>query len=125
MNLLLDTHVLLWWLADSSKLSASAREVIADNGNVVIVSAATIWEIRIKQALGKLEIAPNYYEVIAQQGFEMLSISPIHAHAVGDLAAVHRDPFDRMLITQAKLEGLTIVTHDAVFKEYDVPILFV
>jgi len=82
-----------------------------------------IWEMRIKQALGKLEIAPNFYTVIQQQGFEMLPISPDHAYAVGDLPMIHSDPFDRMLLAQAKMEKLSIVAHDTIFHSYGIPVL--
>jgi len=123
MNLLLDTHILLWWLDDNASLSTNVRGAIADTDNVVILSAAVIWEIRIKQGIGKLEIAPNFYKVIKQQGFEMLSITPDHAYAVGNLPNHHRDPFDRILIAQALLEGFTIVTHDAIFNRYPIPVL--
>jgi len=104
MNLLLDTHILLWWRDDNASLPVNAREAIADTDNVIILSAAVIWEIRIKQAIGKLNIAPNFYHVIKKQGFEMLAITSDHAHAVGDLPEHHRDPFDRILIAQAILE---------------------
>jgi PIN domain nuclease of toxin-antitoxin system len=123
MNLLLDTHILLWWLDDSPSLPERARNAIADIDNLIIIGAAVIWEIRIKQALGKLKIAPDFYDVIKQQGFEMLSITSDHAYAVGDLPKHHRDPFDRILIAQAKLEGLMVVTHDAIFKKYQIPVL--
>jgi PIN domain nuclease of toxin-antitoxin system len=123
MNLLLDTHILLWWLDDSPSLPEPARNAIAGMDNLIIVGAAVIWEIRIKQALGKLKIAPNFYDVIKQQGFEMLSVTADHAYAVGNLPKHHRDPFDRILIAQAKLERLTVVTHDAVFKKYQIPVL--
>jgi PIN domain nuclease of toxin-antitoxin system len=82
-----------------------------------------IWEIRIKQALGKLEIPSNFYQVLKDQGFEMLSITADHADAARDLPLHHRDPFDRMIISQARLEGLSIVTHDKIFKKYDVSLL--
>ncbi len=123
MNLLLDTHILLWWLDDNPLLTDKARDAISDTDNIIIVSAASIWEIRIKQALGKLEITPDFYDVIKEQGFEMLSITSDHAFAVGDLPAHHRDPFDRIMIAQAKKESLTIVTFDAVFKKYRIPVL--
>lgn len=123
MNLFLDTHILLWWLDDNPSLSEQARKAISDTNNLIVLSAVVIWEIRIKQALDKLRIVPNFYEVIKQQGFEMLSITPDHAYAVGDLPAHHRDPFDRMLIAQAKLEGFTVVTHDPIFKKYQIPVL--
>ncbi len=123
MNLLLDTHILLWWLDDHALLPVNAREAIADTDNLIILSAAVVWEIRIKQGIGKLEIAPNFYAVIKEQGFEMLAITPDHAYAVGDLPKHHRDPFDRILIAQAMLEGFTLVTHDAIFNKYPIPVL--
>lgn len=123
MNLLLDTHVLLWWLDDHPSLSEAGRSAIADPNNLIILSAVVIWEIRIKQALGKLEIAPDFYHVIKKQGFELLSVTSDHAYAVGDLPLHHRDPFDRMIIAQAKLEGFSVITHDLIFKKYGVPVL--
>ena len=123
MNIFLDTHVLLWWLDDSPLLSDKVRNAIANSENLVVLSSVVIWEIRIKQALGKLVIAPEFYDVIKDEGFEMLSITPDHANAVGELPMHHRDPFDRMIIAQAKLEGLTIATQDSVFKKYDVTVL--
>jgi len=123
MNLLLDTHVLLWWLDDHPDLSPRAKSVIADGNNLVFVSAAVIWEIRIKQALGKLEVPANFRKVLDQQGFELLDITVDHAYAVGDLPSHHRDPFDRMLVAQAKLEGLTLVTHDLRLKKYKITLI--
>ncbi len=123
MNLLLDTHILLWWLDDNASLSVNARQAIADTDNLIILSAAVIWEIRIKQAIGKLKIAPNFYDVVKEQGFEMLAITSEHAYAVGDLPKHHRDPFDRILIAQALLEGFTLVTQDAIFNQYAIPLL--
>jgi len=123
MNLLLDTHVLLWWLDDHPTLSQKARAAIADGKNLVFVSAVVIWEIRIKQTLGKLEIPRSFRRVLDDQPFEMLDITIEHAHAVGDLAAHHRDPFDRMLVAQAKVEGLTLVTRDIRLKKYKIPLI--
>ena len=123
MNLLLDTHALLWWLDDNPTLSKKAREAISDGGNMVFVSAVVIWEIRIKQALGKLEIPSDFREAINSQAFEMLPITADHAHLIGELPQHHRDPFDRMLIAQAKFERLTLVTRDKNFNKYNVPIL--
>jgi PIN domain nuclease of toxin-antitoxin system len=123
MNLILDTHVLLWWLDDSSLLSDAGRSVIANPDNVIVLSAVVIWEIRIKQAIGKLEIAPDFYPVIKNQGFDLLPITVDHAMAVGELPMSHRDLFDRMIIAQAKLEGLKVMTHDSIFKEYDISVL--
>ncbi|MBW2427319.1 MAG: type II toxin-antitoxin system VapC family toxin [Deltaproteobacteria bacterium] len=123
MNLLLDTHVLLWWLDASPTLSEKATSSIADGNNLIFVSAAVIWEIRIKQALRKLTIPDNFRKVLDQQPFEMLAITAEHAHAVGNLPAYHRDPFDRMLIAQAKIERMTIVTRDTIIKHYKIPII--
>ena len=123
MNLLLETHVLLWWLDDNPTLSKKARDAIANGSNVVFVSAAVIWEIRIKQALGKLQIPKDFESVLNQQALEMLAVTTEHAHAIAHLPFHHRDPFDRMLIAQAKAEGLTLVTRDMVFKKYKIPII--
>ncbi len=123
MNLFLDTHILLWWLDDNRSLSSQAREAIATTDNLIFVSVAVIWEIRIKQALGKLKITPDFLIILQQQGFEILSITANHAFKVGDLPMHHRDPFDRMLIAQAMEEGLTIMTHDRIFKKYKIPLI--
>jgi PIN domain nuclease of toxin-antitoxin system len=119
---LLDTHALLWWLADEG-LTDQAKDAIADPANLVMVSAASAWEISIKKALGKL-IAPDDIErQVEEGGFTPLAISIRHGLAAGQLPRHHDDPFDRMLIAQAFAEGLTVVTHDKRFSEYDVPTL--
>jgi PIN domain nuclease of toxin-antitoxin system len=123
MNLLIDTHVLLWWLDDHPSLSEKARAVIADGNNMVFLSAAVIWEIRIKQALGKLKIPANFRQVLDKQPLETLAITAEHAHAVKDLPPHHRDPFDRMLIAQATVEGFTIVSGDTNIAKYKIPII--
>jgi len=123
MNLSLDTHGLLWWLDDSPALGQSARTAIMDDRNIVVVSAAVVWEIRIKQALGKLDIDSSFLDVVRGQGFELLSITADHAYAVGELPMHHRDPFDRLIIAQALLEGLTVVTRDPLFAKYAVPVI--
>ena len=123
MKLLLGTHVLLWWLDDNPALLEQAHSTITDSHNLVALSAVTILEIGIKQALGKLTIPKNFFEIIKRQPFEMLSFAPDHSYGTGDLPMHHRYPFDRMIITQAKLEGFTVVTHDAVFRKYDIPVL--
>jgi PIN domain nuclease of toxin-antitoxin system len=123
MNLLLDTHVLLWWLDDHPVLSRKAKAAIADGKNLVFVSAVAIWEIRIKQALGKLAIPQNFQKVLNAQPFEKLDITVEHAHAIKDLPAHHRDPFDRMLVAQTKVEHLTLVTRDIRLKKYKIPII--
>ena len=123
MNLLLDTHVLLWWLDDEPTLSKKARDAITTGENMVFISAVVIWEIRIKQALGKLKIPKNFRKVLEQQPFEFLPITVEHAHEIALLPLHHRDPFDRMLVAQAKIENLSLVTRDAHLKGYDVPII--
>ncbi|MDA0337590.1 MAG: type II toxin-antitoxin system VapC family toxin [bacterium] len=123
MRLLLDTHALLWWLDDAPELSATARAAIAGGDNVVFVSAATIWEIRIKQAIGKLQISADFEQVLDDQGFDCLDVTSRHAHALANLPLHHRDPFDRMLIAQARVERLKIITLDASFSSYDVPLI--
>lgn len=123
MNLLLDTHVLLWWLDDYPTLSKKAKDEIANGKNLVFISAVVIWEIRIKQSLGKLKVPNNFRKVLDSQPFEQLDITVEHAHAVGDLPAHHRDPFDRMLVAQTKVEHLTLVTRDIHLEKYKIPII--
>jgi PIN domain nuclease of toxin-antitoxin system len=119
VRLLLDTHVLLWWLADDRKLGKSAREVIANPNNDVLVSSASLWEAAIKAALGRLEIELDDLEdAILRNGFQPLPIGFRHAITAGRLPAVHRDPFDRMLIAQASVEELRVISHDRVFERY-------
>ena len=122
MRLLLDTHALLWWLADEG-LTTQARDAIADPANLVAVSAASAWEISIKKALGKLAAPDDLEQQVQEGGFSPLPISIAHALAAGQLARHHEDPFDRMLIAQALAEGLTIVTRDKRFNDYGVPLL--
>jgi PIN domain nuclease of toxin-antitoxin system len=122
VNLLLDTHVLLWWLAASERLTKRIRRVVADCPRVY-VSAATVWEIAIKRALGKLEIPDNLEETLAANSFVSLPISVSHAIAAGKLPRHHDDPFDRMLVAQAALGSLTLLTADARLKAYDASIL--
>jgi PIN domain nuclease of toxin-antitoxin system len=122
VRLLLDTHALLWWLADEG-LTSQARDAIADPAALVVVSAVSAWEISIKKALGKL-VAPDDLEHQVQAGgFMRLPISIAHGVAAGQLVRHHEDPFDRMLIAQAYAEGLTIVTRDKRFADYGVALL--
>jgi len=120
VNLLLDTHTLLWWLDGNPTLSEKARTAIADGGNPVFLSAVVIWEIRIKQGLGKLTLPPDFREVLDRQPFENLPITAEHAHRVAELPSHHRDPFDRMLVAQATSERFTIVTRDSDIARYRV-----
>lgn len=122
MRLLLDTHALLWWLADDPALDPDAADAIADAG-VVVVSAASAWEIAIKQALGKLDGPDDLEAEIASNDLTPLPISLRHALAAGSLPAHHTDPFDRMLVAQARLEELTLVSRDPRIALYGVPVL--
>jgi PIN domain nuclease of toxin-antitoxin system len=127
MNLLLDTHILLWWLADDPALGNRAREAIADARNGVWISAASAWEVAIKSALGRLHLPAPATKVLpaglAENDFSPLPITVDHALRVIDLPPVHNDPFDRILIAQAIAQSLTLVTADAVFARYPVSLL--
>lgn len=124
MNLLLDTHVFLWAVDDSPLLSRQARLAITDGHNIVFVSAATAWEISIKKAIGKLRVpVRNYLEELQRHRFLPLSIRTEHALAVEQLPPHHNDPFDRMLVAQAQVERLTLVTHDSRMKAYAVEVI--
>lgn len=122
MILLLDAHTVLWWLADDDTLDAQARAAIADPTNDILVSAATVWEIAIKRAIGKLDAPTGLTEVIVRTGFDVLPITGADGEHAGELPAHHRDPFDRMLVAQANRLGALIVSRDAVFAEYGVPV---
>ena len=119
MNLLIDTHVLLWWIQDSKQLGKRARALIRDNATSIWVSSVSIWEISIKTALGKLD-QQELNRKLEQNGFRPLSITWDHALAVRDLPLHHRDPFDRILIAQSIVEDLTLMTADAAIQAYDV-----
>lgn len=123
MNLLLDTHVVLWWLADAPELGSAAREAIANRANVVHVSAVTAWEITVKRALGKLEMPDDWEQALAAEPFTQLPIAWSHALRVGGLPDLHRDPFDRLLVAQALVEGLVLVSHDEVMARYPIQTL--
>jgi len=123
LKLLVDTHAYLWWLSDDAKLRDEARAAMADAASLVYVSAATIWEIAIKVELGKLEITGDPVAEIEANGFVELPMTARHAELAGRLPKHHEDPFDRMLIAQAKLEKLVLVSRDGVFTAYGVPIL--
>ena len=123
MNLLLDTHVLLWWLDDNPALGETARRAIADPSNLVFMSAVSIWEIVIKKALGKLDVPDELADVLEEQPFHHLDMTAEHAFKVDELPHHHRDPFDRLLVAQSFVDGLTLVTHDSDISKYDVPVL--
>jgi PIN domain nuclease of toxin-antitoxin system len=119
VRLLLDTHVLLWWLADDPSLGEEARTGISDPGSSVFVSAATVWEVSIKQALGKLEAPSDLLHQVELNRFEPLSMTVSHAYTAGALPR-HHDPFDRMLVAQAMKEDLVLLTGDPRMSRYGV-----
>jgi PIN domain nuclease of toxin-antitoxin system len=128
MRLLLDTHTFLWWLFDDPKLSATIRATIADASNVILVSAASAWEIAVKHRKGKLpeagDVAPRVAEYITRARFTPLAITIEHATAAGALPGPHDDPFDRMLIAQAMFEDIAIATTDRLFRDYGARIIW-
>jgi PIN domain nuclease of toxin-antitoxin system len=124
VKLLLDTHVVLWWRLDSSRLRRPVRQRIA-TADVVWVSAASGWEAAIKQGLGKLRLADPFAWMVEDSEFDELPVTLRHAEHLVSLPPHHSDPFDRMLIAQAMVEGATVVTHDPQFERYDVSVVLV
>ncbi|MCP1249740.1 type II toxin-antitoxin system VapC family toxin [Gluconobacter oxydans] len=125
MRLLLDTHLLLWAAGEPDKLSARAKTLMEDPGNDLVFSAASLWEITIKTGLGRADFQVDPHLLrrgLIENGYEELPITSQHALAVGQLPDVHRDPFDRILVAQATVEGLLLLTHDPLVKAYPGPI---
>jgi len=122
-RLLLDTHALLWWLEGGERLSWRARQVIAAVSTEVNVSPASVWEASIKHAKGQLQIPPDLTSWVRKEQFIELPMLLEHGELAGALPPHHGDPFDRILIAQAQVEGLTIVTRDRAFEAYEVPLL--
>lgn len=124
MRILLDTHAFLWWLSGSDRLSGVAHDAIADSGNDILISAASAWEITTKYRLGKLPgaeaVAHDVAGCIASQGFQELPISVRNGERAGRLPGLHRDPFDRMLIAQALVFDLPLVSVEPLFDRYGV-----
>lgn len=124
MRLLLDSHTFLWWMAGSERLPIGVRLAIIDDANIKLVSAATAWEIATKHRLGKLKIAREFVQdiggAISQQGFDELPITVSDASRAGSLPGEHRDPFDRMLIAQALVRDLVLVSSEKLFDAYGV-----
>jgi len=118
VRLLLDTHAFLWWCGDDPRLGDVERRAIRDGANEVFLSAASVWEMAIKQELGRLQVPEPASAAVARLGFEPLPIAFAHAEATTLLPPLHRDPFDRLLVAQARTEGLTLVTSDPLIREY-------
>ena len=125
---LLDTHVVLWWLFDDHRLTALARSIIQNPANTIFVSSASGWEISTKYRLGKLphaeEAVRNLPSLLRRARMDVLPITIEHALAAGALPGPHRDPFDRMLIAQSRIEGVPIMTSDTAFKQYSVELVW-
>ncbi|MGW6200649.1 type II toxin-antitoxin system VapC family toxin [Kribbella sp. NPDC055110] len=121
-RLLLDTHVLIWWLEASPELSDPLRKRINTDLHVY-VSSVSVWELSIKKAAGKINLPENLLDWIERAGVSELPIRMAHGDLAGRLPAIHRDPFDRMLVAQALVEKLTLVTRDRFIQKYDVPVL--
>jgi PIN domain nuclease of toxin-antitoxin system len=122
MNVLLDSHCLLWWLADMA-MSDKASDIISDPSNSVFVSAASIWELEIKAALGKLVVDADLITEVPEAGFSWLPITAQHGRAAAQLPTHHRDPFDRMLIAQAQVEQCALISSDSIFASYAVALI--
>jgi PIN domain nuclease of toxin-antitoxin system len=118
LRILLDTHLILWWLADSPSLSSQARALIGAPENTVFVSAVSLWEIWLKESLGKLRLPPDFEGKLAAESFESLPVTGPQARQVALLPWHHRDPFDRMLVAQALLEDLIFLTADDIVAAY-------
>lgn len=128
MNLLLDTHTFLWWITDDSQLSKNARKLIGESSNNIYWSAASSWEVAIKYALGRLSLpdVPEKFlsDVLVENRIESLPIKDIHAFRAGHLPPYHRDPFDRMLIAQAQVESLALLSNDPQCNRYELTVIW-
>jgi len=120
VKLLLDSQALLWWLEDNPRLGAEARRPIADRGNAVHYSAATVWELSVKEAKGKLRLGPDFDTRLVRESIIPLDITHRHARTAAALPMIHRDPFDRLLVAQCLVEGMTLVTSDSVLGGYGI-----
>jgi PIN domain nuclease of toxin-antitoxin system len=122
LNLLLDTHVALWAITDSPKLPQKARELIESTRSLVWISSATVWEIAIKHSLGRGDMPVSSQDAVRyfrESGYRFLAIEPEHAAAIEDLPAHHGDPFDRILVAQALVEPMRLITHDPIVARYN------
>ena len=124
MRLLLDTHAALWFLSADERLSENAERHLSDDANEILLSAVVVWEVAIKRALGKLVVPGEYLGLLLDAGVTTLSVTLDHAAAIEHLTPHHRDPFDRMLIAQATIEGAAVVSRDAAFRPYDIPVIW-
>lgn len=125
MTLLLDTHLVLWWMAgEASRISRKALAALGSDEIEPVVSAVTVWEAAIKRDLGKLEAPADLLPQLERAGVELLPVTARHANHVGSLPLHHRDPFDRLLVAQATLEGLALVSDDEWVRHYDIEVVW-
>lgn len=128
MRCLLDTHAFLWWISDDARLSSTARRILEDSENDIVFSAVSAWEIAIKSQLGRITFADDPAIVVREQlsanGFHQLDIEVRHALQVFSLPMLHRDPFDRLLIAQAVVEEVSLLSSDAAIQAYNIPIIW-
>ena len=120
MKYLLDTNVILWWLTEPEKIAPKARKIISDRNNAIYTSSVSYWEMAIKTNIGRLTLPNNILGILSAEGFLMLPLTPEEGLSVVDLPAIHQDPFDRMLVIQAKLNDLVLITPDKKIMDYPV-----
>jgi PIN domain nuclease of toxin-antitoxin system len=123
MQYLLDTHVILWWMISPNKISKPAQKIIRDKTNTIYLSSVSFWEMAIKTSIGRLTLPHNLLEAVAADGFKILPIMPQECLGIVDLPLIHTDPFDRLLVVQAKLNDLIFITKDEKIKQYPVVIV--
>ncbi len=127
MNLIIDTHATIWFITEDKTLPTNVKALIEDSSNLCFVSVASLWEMGIKHTLGKLDLKvglERIFELIDQSGLTILPITTTHILSNTTLEFHHRDPFDRLIIAQAKSEGLTVVSKDSVFKDYNIDLIW-
>lgn len=120
MNYLLDTHIILWWLTNPKQITAKASKIISDKENTIFVSSASLWEMATKKSLGRLTLPRNIVEILQTESFQIMPIGAEEALGVSDLPQIHQDPFDRMLVMQAKLHNCVLITRDKNLMDYPV-----
>jgi PIN domain nuclease of toxin-antitoxin system len=120
VNYLLDTHIILWWLTNPKLITPRAHKIISDKDNRIFVSTASLWEMAIKKSLGRLTLPRNIVEILQTEGFQIISIEHEEALGISDLPQIHQDPFDRMLVMQAKLYSCALITRDKNIMGYPV-----